>query len=73
MDLFSYNAVELCRGAAVACVVLTVVVPAARISSDQPTPENRPVSRAITPLKDMLKHLEEKAEEGDEPLLIQCS
>ena len=52
-------------------VALAFAVPAARIPNDQLASESRPVSKAITPVRDVLKLLEEIAKEDEVPLRLQ--
>merc|ERR1719418_507505 len=47
-------------------VVLLLIAPSAALSFDAAAAKNRPVSKVITLLKDMLKQLEKEAEEDEE-------
>jgi hypothetical protein len=50
----------------IAAVVLLVGVSCSRVANDDAASKNRPVSKVITLLKDMLKQLEKEAEEDEE-------
>jgi len=47
-------------------LVLTALISASALSFDENAAKNRPVSKVITLLKDMLKQLEKEAEEDEE-------
>merc|ERR1719401_2827615 len=49
-----------------ACLVLLVAVTGSRVSNDDVVTKNRPVSKVITLLKDMLKQLEKEAADDEE-------